>query len=56
MANHFTPEELARELGLSREEVIQLCIEEAIPVYQGKIDKALFSAQLEERRLSHAAA
>jgi hypothetical protein len=47
MANHLTPEELSKELGIDRQEVIKLCIQEAIPIYQGKIDKTLFQAQLE---------
>jgi hypothetical protein len=47
MANHLTPEELSKELGIDRQEVIRLCIEESIPIYQGKIDKTLFQAQLE---------
>jgi hypothetical protein len=47
VANHLTPEELSKELGIDRQEVIRLCIEEAIPIYQGKIDKFLFKAQLE---------
>lgn len=46
MANHLTPEELSKELGIEREEVIRVCIEEAIPIYQGKIDRSLFEAQL----------
>ena len=47
MANHLTPEELSKELGIDRQEVIRLCIEESIPIYQGKIDKFLFQAQLQ---------
>jgi hypothetical protein len=47
VANHLTPEELSKELGIDRQEVIRLCIEEGIPIYQGKIDKFLFQAQLE---------
>jgi hypothetical protein len=47
VANHLTPEELSKELGIDRQEVIRLCIEESIPIYQGKIDKSLFQAQLE---------
>ena len=47
MANHLTPEELSKELGIDRQEVIRLCIQEGIPIYQGKIDKTLFQAQLE---------
>ena len=47
MANHLTPEELAKEMGMDRDEVIRICIEEGVPIYQGKIDKTLFQAQLE---------
>jgi hypothetical protein len=47
VANHLTPEELSKELGIDRQEVIRICIEESIPIYQGKIDKFLFRAQLE---------
>ncbi|HZD86758.1 MAG TPA: hypothetical protein VE088_01985 [Gaiellaceae bacterium] len=43
MANHLTPEELSKELGLDRQEVIRVCMEEGVPIYQGKIDKYLFS-------------
>jgi hypothetical protein len=50
VANHLTPEELSKELGIDRQEVIRICIEEAIPIYQGKIDKFLFQAQLEASR------
>ncbi|HZT53886.1 MAG TPA: hypothetical protein VE995_05855 [Gaiellaceae bacterium] len=47
MANHLTPEELSKELGLDRQEVIRVCLEEGVPIYQGKIDKHLFQAQLQ---------
>jgi hypothetical protein len=47
MANHLTPEELSEELGIDRQEVIRVCVEEGVPIYQGKIDKTLFQAQLE---------
>jgi hypothetical protein len=47
MANHLTPDELAKEMGIDREEVIRICIEEGIPIYHGKIDKTLFAASLE---------
>ena len=47
MANHLTPEELSKEVGLDRAEVIRICIEEHVPIYQGKIDKYLFQAQLQ---------
>jgi len=47
MANHLTPEELAKEIGIDRQEIIRLCVQEGVPIYQGKIDKTLFRAQLE---------
>ena len=47
MANHLTPEELSKELGIDRQEVIRLCLQEGVPIYQGKIDKTLFQAQLQ---------
>jgi hypothetical protein len=46
MANHLTPEELSKELGIDRQEVIRVCMQEGVPIYQGKIDKYLFQAQL----------
>jgi hypothetical protein len=42
MANHLTPEELSKELGVDRQEVIRVCMEEGVPIYHGKIDKYLF--------------
>jgi hypothetical protein len=47
MANHLTPEELSKETGIDREEVIRICLEEHVPIYHGKIDKTLFQAQLQ---------
>ena len=47
MPNHLTPEELSKELGLDRQDVIRVCVEEGVPIYQGKIDKYLFQAQLQ---------
>ena len=47
MANHLTPEELSKELGIDRQEVIKVCVQEGVPIYHGKIDKTLFQAQLQ---------
>ena len=47
VANHFTPEELSEELGIDRDEIVRVCIQESIPIYHGKIDKSLFLAQLQ---------
>ena len=34
---------------MDRDAIIKLCIEEGVPIYQGKIDKHLFQAQLQAR-------
>ena len=47
MANHLTPDELSKEVGIERDEVIRICMEESVPIYHGKIDKFLFQAQLD---------
>ena len=44
MANHLTPEEIAKEFGIERREVIRVCLECHVPIYHGKIDKTLFDA------------
>ena len=36
MANHLTPEELSDELGMDRDAIIKLCIEEGVPIYHGQ--------------------
>jgi hypothetical protein len=47
MANHLTPDELSKELGIERDEIIKVCLQESVPIYHGKIDKSLFQAQLQ---------
>ena len=39
MANHLTPEEISKEFGIERKEVIRICVREHVPIYHGKIDK-----------------
>ena len=56
MANHLTPEELAKELNMDRDAVIRLCVSEGVPIYQGKIDKYLFQAQLQAAAATQPAA
>jgi hypothetical protein len=48
MANHLTPEELSSEFGMKREEIVRICHEQNIPIYQGRIDKSLFAAVRQE--------
>ena len=42
MANHLTPDELSEALGLARKQVVRLCVETSVPIYNGRIDKTLF--------------
>jgi hypothetical protein len=49
MAIHLTPTELAREAGMERREVIEKCMELGVPIFQGRIDKTLFLANLYEQ-------
>ena len=56
MANHLTPEELSKELGIDRQEVIRVCLQEGIPIYQGKIDKWLFASAKKASQASEATA
>jgi len=49
MAIHLTPTELARETGLERRDVIEKCMEMGVPIFQGRIDKTLFMASLDEQ-------
>ena len=56
MAIHLTPTELAREAGMERREVIEKCMELGVPIFQGRIDKTLFLANVEEQSVSVAAA
>jgi hypothetical protein len=50
MAIHLTPTELARESGLERRAVIEKCMEMGVPIFQGRIDKTLFLASLNEQQ------
>ena len=54
MAIHLTPTELARESGMERREVIEKCMEMGVPIFQGRIDKTLFLANLSEQSASAA--
>ena len=46
MANHLTPTELADELKMKRREVIAKCMEMGVPIFNGRIDKTLFTSSL----------
>ena len=56
MANHLTPDELSKELGIDRTEVIRVCVEEGIPIYQGKIDKYLWQLAIKAHEQAQPAA
>jgi hypothetical protein len=46
MAHHLTPAELADQLQMERGEVIGKCVEMGVPIYHGRIDRALFETSL----------
>ena len=52
MAIHLTPTELAREAGMERRQVIEKCMELGVPIFQGRIDKTLFLANLSEQGIA----
>ena len=47
MANHLTPEELADQLDMERQEVIERCVEMDVPIFHGRV--VLASAALLSR-------
>ncbi|MCZ7663720.1 MAG: hypothetical protein M5U22_12665 [Thermoleophilia bacterium] len=49
MANHFTPEELAKEFGMETKDIIQFCVQEGVPIYKGKIDRSLLTVVMKAR-------
>jgi hypothetical protein len=50
MANHLTPEELADQLKMQRQEVIGKCVEMGVPIFHGRIDRTLFEMSLRDFR------
>jgi hypothetical protein len=46
VAVHLTPTELADELNMKRREVIAKCMEMGVPIFNGRIDKTLFTSSL----------
>ena len=52
MANHFTPDELAQEFGMETKQIVQLCIEESVPIYKGKVDRSLLTLVMKSRGIS----
>lgn len=49
MANHFTPEELAQELGTDTRDLIEFCVKQGIPIYKGKVDRSLLLTVMNAR-------
>jgi hypothetical protein len=50
MAHHLTPEELADQLQMERQEVIGKCVQMGVPIYHGRIDRTLFECSLRSLR------
>jgi hypothetical protein len=45
MSNHLTPEQIAVEHEITRDDVLRFCVEHDVPVFHGQIDKTLFAAE-----------
>jgi hypothetical protein len=46
MTNHLTPGELADQLRMDQQEVIGRCVQMGVPIFHGRIDRALFESSL----------
>lgn len=46
MANHMTPDELATAIGMKPDRLVRYCLEQSIPIYQGRVDKTLVLTSL----------
>jgi hypothetical protein len=55
LANHLTPDELADEVEMKRQEVIARCVQMGIPIFHGRIDKTLFMTSLQQLTAAHTA-
>ncbi len=55
MAHHLTPSELADEMRMKRQEVIGKCVEMGVPIFHGRIDRALFELSLRSQTRSQQA-
>jgi hypothetical protein len=49
MAHHLTPSQLADQLQMKRQEVIDKSLEMGVPIFHGRIDKSLFETSLRSR-------
>lgn len=47
MSNHLTPDELAGAIGMRPDRLVRFCIEQSIPIYQGRVDKTLVLTSLQ---------
>jgi hypothetical protein len=59
MAHHLTPSQLADQLQMKRQEVIEKSVAMGVPILHGRIDRTLFetsmrrsSPQVEPRRVA----
>ncbi len=46
MANHLTPDEMAEAIGMRTERLMRYCLEQSIPIYNGRVDKTLVITSL----------
>lgn len=48
VANHLTPDELADAIGMNKDRLVRFCLQQAIPIYHGRVDKTLVITSLLE--------
>jgi len=46
VANHLTPDELADAIGMNKDRLVRFCLQQAIPIYHGRVDKTLVITSL----------
>jgi hypothetical protein len=49
MSVYLLPHEIGAEFGLTRQQVFALCMERGVPIFEGRIERALFRRQYEAR-------
>ncbi len=46
MPNHLTPDDMAEAIGMRKARLMRYCLDQAIPIYNGRVDKTLVITSL----------
>jgi len=46
VANHLTPDQLADAIGMNKDRLVRFCLQQAIPIYHGRVHKTLVITSL----------